>query len=47
MILLDADIFLLDIRYPRDARFGTNERLLQTLRERGLEHGITLYALLE
>jgi hypothetical protein len=25
MILLDADILLLDIRYPRDARFGANE----------------------
>ena len=47
MILLDADILLLDIRYPRDARFGTNERLLKTLQERGLARGITLYALLE
>ena len=47
MILLDADILLLDIRYPRDARFSTNERLLKTLQERGLERGMTLYALLE
>jgi hypothetical protein len=47
MILVDADILLLDIRYPRDVRFGMNERLLKTLQERGLEHGITLYALLE
>jgi hypothetical protein len=47
MILLDADILLLDIRYPRDARFGTNEQLLKTLQERGLARGITLYALLE
>jgi hypothetical protein len=47
MILLDADILLLDIRYPRDVRFSTNERLLKTLQERGLERGITLYALLE
>ncbi|MGH7965050.1 MAG: hypothetical protein ACRERD_25105 [Candidatus Binatia bacterium] len=47
MIFLDADILLLAIRYPRDARFGTNERLLKTLQERGLARGITLYALLE
>jgi len=47
MILLDADILLLDIRYPRDARFSTNERLLQVLQARGLIRGITVYALLE
>ena len=47
MILLDADILLLDIRYPRDTRFGLNERLLKTLQERSLPRGITLYALLE
>ncbi len=47
MILLDADILLLDIRYPRDARFLLNERLLKALQEHGLERGITLYALLE
>ena len=47
MILLDADILLLDIRYPRDTHFAVNERLLKTLQERGLERGITLYALLE
>jgi hypothetical protein len=47
MILLDADILLLDIRYPRDVRFSLNERLLKTSQERELERGITLYALLE
>jgi hypothetical protein len=47
MILLDADTLLLDIRYPRDARFAMNERLLKTLKERGLARGTTLYALLE
>lgn len=47
MILLDADILLLDIRYPRDARFGINERLLKTLQEQGLARGITVYTLLE
>lgn len=47
MILLDADILLLDIRYPRDARFGINERLLKTLQEQGLARAITLYTLLE
>jgi len=47
MILLDADILLLDIRYPRDVRFATNTRLLKALSEGGLTRGITLYALLE
>ena len=47
MILLDADILLLDIRYPRDTHFGVNELLLKTLQDRGLERGITLYTLLE
>jgi hypothetical protein len=47
MILLDADLLLLDIRYPRDVRFSLNEQLLKTLQERGLERGMTLYALLE
>lgn len=47
MILLDADILLLDIRYPRDSRFDINARLLKILQERALERGITLYALLE
>jgi hypothetical protein len=47
MILLDADILLLDIRYPRDVRFPINEQLLKTLQERDWERGITLYALLE
>ena len=47
MILLDADILVLDIRYPRDARFAMNERLLTTLQEHEISRGITLYALLE
>ena len=47
MILLDADVLLLDIRYPRDARFATNERLLQMLQARNRERDITLSALLE
>lgn len=47
MILLDADILLLDIRYPRDVRFSINGQLLKTLQERGLDRGVTLYALLE
>ena len=47
MILLDADILILDIRYPRDDRFATNERFLTTLQENDISRGITLYALLE
>jgi len=47
MILLDADLLLLDVRYPRDVHFGANERLLKTLQERDVVRGITVYALLE
>lgn len=47
MILLDADILVLDIRYPRDARFAVNEQLLTMLQNHDISRGITLYALLE
>lgn len=41
MILLDADILVLDIRYPRDARFAVNERFLTTLQDHEISRGIT------
>lgn len=47
MILLDADILLVDIRYKRDARFTTNSQLLSRLRSDTIPIGITLQALLE
>lgn len=42
MILLDADLLLLDIRYPRDVRFSLNEQFLKTLQERGLERVLSV-----
>ena len=47
MILLDADVLLLDIRYPGDARFATNRAALDRLRNEGWRVGVTVQALLE
>lgn len=47
MILLDADVLLIDLRYPNDARFGTNRQVLARLRNQGVATGITAQALLE
>ncbi len=46
MIFVDTDVFLIDLRYPRDRRFSANERFLERLRGRG--NGVTTsYNLLE
>ncbi|MGC1274553.1 MAG: hypothetical protein WBC44_12680 [Planctomycetaceae bacterium] len=47
MILLDADVLLIDIRYPDDVRFPVNRELLDRLRSEGRLVGITTQALLE
>ena len=47
VILLDADVLLIDLRYPNDVRFGTNRRVLDRLRTEGFAVGITAQALLE
>lgn len=47
MILLDADVLLIDIRYPNDARFPVNRELLDRIRSQGRSVGITTQALLE
>ena len=47
MILLDADVLLIDIRYPTDTRFAVNRRTLERLRDDGRASGITSQALLE
>lgn len=47
MILLDADVLLLDIRYPNDARFATNRATLDRLRDEAWNVGVTVQALLE
>jgi hypothetical protein len=47
MILLDADVLLLDLRYPGDAKFPTNRRALERIRADHLAAGVTSQALLE
>lgn len=47
MILLDADILLIDVRYPNDARFAVNRQFLDQLRAGAVAAGITSQALLE
>lgn len=47
MILLDADLLLIDIRYPNDARFSVNRHCLDLLKPEQMEAGITQQALLE
>jgi hypothetical protein len=47
MILLDADVLLLDIRYRADSKFASNRRLLDVFVAEQLEVGITVQALLE
>ena len=47
MILLDADILLIELRYQNDSRFSVNRQLLDLLRDEEYETGITSQALLE
>ncbi len=47
MILLDADVLLIDIRFPRDANFAVNQQLLERLRSERRAAGIAAQALLE
>jgi hypothetical protein len=46
-ILLDADVLLIDRRYPQDPKFLRNREALNRLRQNGHETGITIQALLE
>jgi hypothetical protein len=46
-ILLDADVLLLDRRYPQDPKHTRNREALNRLRQDGHETGITIQALLE
>ncbi|HLW67942.1 MAG TPA: hypothetical protein VKS79_21675 [Gemmataceae bacterium] len=47
MILLDADVLLIDVRYTSDQRFATNRKALEEIHNRQLAVGITAHALLE
>ncbi|HEV3386463.1 MAG TPA: hypothetical protein VG097_16690, partial [Gemmata sp.] len=46
-VLLDADVILIDNRYPRDPKFTRNQELLNRLKLDGHEVAITVQALLE
>ena len=47
MIVLDADVLLIDIRYPQDARFARNRQFLDRLKTESVAAGITSGTLLE
>lgn len=47
MILLDADVLLVDLRYPGDAKFPTNRSALERIRADRLMAAVTSQALLE
>ena len=47
MILLDADVLLLDLRYKNDVRYPVNQAALQRLRDSATPAGMTSQALLE
>ena len=47
MMLLDADVLLLDLSYPTDAKFPTNRTALERISAEGLTAGVTSQALLE
>ena len=46
MILVDANVFVMDLRYERDRAFGDNRAFLDALAQSG-QGGVTLYTLLE
>jgi hypothetical protein len=47
VLILDSDVLLIDCRYPRDARYGVNQRFLQELATLNLPRATTLFNVLE
>ena len=47
MILLDADVLLIELRYMRDVKYLTNQQALQQLKADGIQLGMTSQAMLE
>jgi hypothetical protein len=47
MIVLDADVLLVDMRYGRDARFSLNRQVLNQIRDSASPLGITSHTFLE
>src|SRR5436309_647079 len=47
VLILDSDIFLIDRRYTRAARYGANRGFLEELFSRGIARATTVFNLLE
>jgi hypothetical protein len=47
VILLDSDVLLLEMRYPKDPRFSINRQAIQQIQSDSLPLGVTLHTLLE
>ncbi len=47
MILIDTDIFVIDRRYVRDAKFQINRKFLDYLRSKGINRATTIFNLYE
>jgi len=45
MVIIDSDVFLIDLRYPRDARYPVNAQFLNEVR--GSIPAIAIYTLME
>lgn len=46
-VLIDSDVFLIDLRYPRDRRYARNKAFLERVRLGELAGWTTVYNLLE
>ena len=47
MLVLDSDVFLIDRRYQRDAKYPVKRRFLDELSARGVDRATTIFNLLE
>lgn len=47
MIVVDADVLIIDLTYPNDPNFAANKRFLDHAVVNGIERGITTQGLLE
>ena len=45
MVIIDSDVFLIELRYPRDVRYQTNTQFLSNVRETA--PAIAIYTLME
>ncbi|MCL6642781.1 MAG: hypothetical protein K6T71_05610 [Candidatus Bipolaricaulota bacterium] len=46
-VLIDSDVFLIELRYPRDRRYAKNKAFLERVRSGELVGWTTVYNLLE